>query len=162
MSIDRLHKVSGKYLCSLPIDKSLEKCYNGRLCGKTGAHDRGRADEKKADPTRVSSQWGHRGDSPVRTGVPAALLWSGQRNPARCACRTALRGDRASKSVHLHLFRNDHAAQFINPSYNTSCFHVDYLFPSFDVFIIPQVRGVVNPFSQIFALNHEILCIITL
>ena len=36
LSIDRLHKVSGKSLCSLPIDKLPRKCYNERLMRKTG------------------------------------------------------------------------------------------------------------------------------
>lgn len=36
LSIDRLYKVSGKSLCSLPIDNLPRKCYNERLMRKTG------------------------------------------------------------------------------------------------------------------------------
>ena len=40
------HKISGKNLFNLPIDFCSEKCYNGRICGKTGRLDRGRPAQK--------------------------------------------------------------------------------------------------------------------
>ena len=41
-AIDKMHKIPGKNLFILLLDKSRKKCYNGRLGVKTGAHNPGR------------------------------------------------------------------------------------------------------------------------